>query len=67
MKVDSFKLTGMKKSKYNLPPRWKVGRESNYTLKIPANQEWNGYTVTDFLVAEEGGRGQEGTTIGFYL
>ena len=57
MKVDNFNLTKMKKPKYNLPPRWKVGRESNYTLKIPANQEWNGYS--DRLSgALEGGRGQ---------
>ena len=66
MKVDSFKLTGMKKSKYNLPPRWKVGRESNYTLKILANQEWNGYSdrLSGAVGRVEEGRG---TTIRFYL
>ena len=56
----------MKKAKYNLPPRWKVGRESNYTLKTRANQEWNGYS--DRLSGVQGGV-EEGwrATIRFYL
>ena len=47
----------MKKTKYNLPPRRKVGRESDYTLKIQANQEWI-QSVTD-LDGAQGGQGRE--------
>ena len=40
-----------------MPPRRKVGRESDYTLKIQANQEWI-QSVTDLDWAQ-GGQGRE--------